>query len=141
MVTALATAVLSVTAALLLLLALLLEGRGRKTASQVINWLPKPLGAFFDEVGSRVLLLLGMTARKTPDQERALADRKDNRVGVLLFITSLFYPPREKWRLEETMNHRNEQRRNGRRFSYIAAFKGACVLRWEAWTDPERRVE
>ncbi|MER6470308.1 hypothetical protein [Streptomyces collinus] len=141
MITALATAALPVTAALLLLLALLLAGRGRKTTAQVINRLPKPLGAFFGEVGRRVLLLLGTAARKTPAREHALADRKDNRVGVLLRLTSLFYPPREKWRLEETMNHRNEQRRNGRRFSYLAAFKGACVLRWEAWTDPERRVE
>ncbi|WP_073948348.1 hypothetical protein [Streptomyces kebangsaanensis] len=144
MVTALATAVLSVTAALLLLLTLLLTRHGRKTTAQVIRLLPKPLDAFLSRVGRRVMLLWKLGLSGGARQRCSVADRKDRRVGARLRLISVFLPKEEKWRLEETMNHRNELRENGGRlprFYYLVSFVGACRMRGEAWTNPKRRVD
>jgi hypothetical protein len=148
MVAALAAAVLSVSVALLLLLALLTAVRGRKSTAQVIKLLftllPEELDALLGRVGKRLMSLWQTGHGETPDEGRSAAVHRDTRVGVRLRFIGVFYPADEKWHIEETMNHRNELRENGERlprFFYLVSFAGACRMRWEAWTDPKRQVD
>ncbi|MEV5431245.1 hypothetical protein [Streptomyces sp. NPDC052701] len=144
MVTALATAVLFVSATLLTLLALLLAGRGRKSTAQVIKLLPEPLDVFLGRVGRRLVSLWGARRKGSRHEKRSAAVHRDNRVGLRLRFISALLPTDEKWRLEEMMNHRNELRKDGGRlppFHYLTTFAGACRMRWEAWAYPRRRID
>ncbi|MER7489503.1 hypothetical protein ABTY20_27105 [Streptomyces sp. NPDC126497] len=147
MVTALAAAVLSVSAASALLLALLIAVRGGKSTTRMIKLLftllPEELDAFLGRVGERLVALWRAGREGRRDGGRPAPRHRDTRVGIRLRLIGAFYPADEKWRLEEAMNHRNEVRRDAGapRFSYLAAFAGACRMRWEAWTDPKRQVD
>ncbi|MFI1418301.1 hypothetical protein ACH4VX_09950 [Streptomyces sp. NPDC020731] len=144
MVTALAAAVLFASAALLLALALLIAVRGRKSTAQAIKLLPEPLDAFLGRVGRRLVSLWRTSPEGRQHEGRPAAVPRDTRVGVRLRLIGAFLPASEKWRLEETMDHRNELRKQGGRlppFYYLVTFAGACRMRWEAWTDPERQVD
>ncbi|MEU3093249.1 hypothetical protein ABZ690_00080 [Streptomyces sp. NPDC006967] len=144
MVTALAAAVLFVSAALLLTLALLIAVRGRKSTAQAIRLLPEPLDAFLGRVGRRLVSLWRTNPEGRRYEAGPTAVPGDTRVDVRLRFIGAFLPDSEKWRLEETMNHRNELRKqSGRlpRFYYLVSFAGACRMRWEAWADPKRQVD
>ncbi|GAB2328913.1 hypothetical protein AB0N20_23170 [Streptomyces griseoincarnatus] len=144
MVTALAAAVLFVSAALLLTLALLISVRGRKSTAQAIKLLPEPLDAFLGRLGRWLVSLWRASPEGTQHEGLPAAVRGDTRVGVRLRVIGALLPHSEKWRLEETMDHRNELRKQGGRlprFYYLISFAGACRMRWEAWADPKRQVD
>ncbi|AYL37742.1 hypothetical protein [Streptomyces fungicidicus] len=144
MVTALAAAVLFVSAALLLALALLIAVRGRKSTAQAIKQLPEPLDAFLGRVGRRLVSLWRTSPEGGQHEGQPAATPEEARVGVRLRFIGAFLPDGEKWRLEETMNHRNELRKQGGRlprFYYLVSFAGACRMRWETWADPKRQVD
>ncbi|WP_314224704.1 hypothetical protein [Streptomyces zaehneri] len=142
MATALAAAIVSLSATLLVLLALLMLFRKRgESVTQVVNTLigllPTALSSFFTRVGK-------LAIRFSTPHHTARPNRRDTRVGVRLRFIGTLLPRGDEWRLEEMMNHRNVLRQqHGRipRFHYLRLLLGVCTIRWETWTDPERRVD
>ncbi|MFJ4689809.1 hypothetical protein [Streptomyces sp. NPDC088766] len=140
MITALAVVLLSASATLLALLALLLKRGGKASsdmADKLIGSLPSPLSGFFTRVGK---LFVGLSAlRRT-----AAPGRRENRVGARMRLVGVLLPKDDAWRLEEMMDHRNALRRqNGRVpvFHHLRLLLGVCTIRWETWREPKRRID